>query len=75
MGFLKTANPLRRDVRGAIKAQYSWFMSQTQLTRLFNSKPPVPKFIRFQEGSGRNGLRDDYALAPWGFEAMRNTIR
>ena len=39
MGFLKTANTLRRDVRGAIKAQYSRFMSQTQLTRFLIQSP------------------------------------
>ena len=76
MEILKTAKTMRRDVRAAIRAQYySQFMTQTQLTRLFNLKAPAPKFIRYQEGCGHNGLRTDYALAPWGFKAMRNTIR
>ena len=76
MHQLKVMDTLRRDVRAAIKSEiYARFMTQSQLTRRFNSKPPGPKFVRFREGSGHNGLRDDYACAPWGFEAMRNTIR
>ena len=75
MQLLKTAKTMRRDLRAAIRAQYSQFMTRTQLTRLFNLKQPPPRFIRCKEGCGQNGVRTDYTLAPWGFKAMRNTIR